>query len=183
MEKLIDTQKTRRRIEDVLRKSDPETIIGVANLLGVEIAKSFLIEKIPGSELLLADLWEEWEGKRVQFKSVISGNSGLTLRGIKILKDLPPRFKTYAIHYSDHPNADSLWREFLTPEAAERFEKHLKETGSPKSSEPFVKKIPRNVIQMRICLRAFREHKRTAHLEPDEEEVFKQLEKVLFKKT
>ena len=190
MKELIDVQKTRRRTEDVLRKSNQETIVQVANLLGVEIAKW---ERIPESEIFLADLWEELEGERREYKLVTlddtTDDTVLTPQGRKILKFLPVRFETYSIRHGN--KGKTIWRDFLTLDAAEEYKEELKKQGPyafiNMESYPYknikkfsIRKIPRNVVQMRMCLRAIIEE-HMSHLKPDEKEVFKQLKQVLLK--
>ena len=175
---MINVQKTRRKIEDVLRKSDQGTVIRVAKLLGVEIVKSFLREKIPESEIFLADLWEKSEGEKCGY-SLITPNDA---QGRKILKLLPIRFETYSIRYNipRYNEENTLWRDLLTFDAAEEFKKELKENRAYGNMKFSIEKISRNVVQMRMCLRAIKQ-KHRLHLKPDEKEVFKELEQILLK--
>jgi len=180
----IDTPKTRRRIEDTLRKSGPETIIKIAEILGVEIA-----EQIPEEwEIILADLWDQLEKGSSEiwkwpdtvrtgvFKALPVGEIQNT-----ILCVLPKRFNTYfLISVYDDNHWSRVSRDFFTHEAAEKYN----EKGWYR-----IKVNHFNVIQMRLTIQNVLEEiqQQASHsgekvppLEPDEEAKVRQLKRILY---
>jgi hypothetical protein len=157
----INLTKTRRRIEDALRKrkSDPSTIIRIAEILGVEIAEE-LPEKI---EIAMANIWEK-----------LNKSSASEVQN-EILRQLPARFDTFRILFEF---CEGEWqqqggRNFFTQEAAERHKQpHWR------METEFL-----NVIQMRsmieLVTRNIQEGK-APPLEPDEREEVKRIKSIIY---
>jgi hypothetical protein len=175
----IDISKTRRRIEDTLRKGDPETIIKIAEILGVKIA-----EQLPEElEIVMADVWEELNKVSFATRHKLAGE-GVSISDIqnKILSVLPKRFNIYFLirRYDEH-HWSRVSRDFFTKEAAE---KHRKQ--NPYLS---IKVNYFNVIQMRMTIKEVMEDikegvtyhgEKVLPLEPDEEVRIKQLKRILY---
>lgn len=144
METIVDAQKTRRRCEDVLRKSDIEKIVRVANLLGVEVVTLPEPESsIPESEILLADAWERLQ--ELELARSLLAKHGMGQRAqkleetiMKVDEFLPRRFELYGI---DHPLMGNL---YLTRDGAQR----VCEEASVKGHKVYMKKRV-NIVHMR----------------------------------
>jgi hypothetical protein len=175
--KSVDISKTRRRIEDALRKSDADTIIKIAETLGVTLA-----EQLPETlEIVLADVWKELERTssyiwKLPNATAIQADLALDNLQNNILDSLPSRFSTYFLIYAYEQTCWSrMSRHFFTKEATE---KHRK-PGETVRVNHF------NVIQMRMTIddvqRQIREKSSGAYpLEPDEKEQLKYLRRTLY---
>src|SRR3989344_5208007 len=108
----IDVTKTRRRIEEAIRKApDPDRLIAIAELLGAPVAYTVDPLDVPESELLIAELVE----KVADFASVAKARE---IRSV-LLQALPKRFMVYWLERYIH---DGRWerasRDFFTDDAA-----------------------------------------------------------------
>lgn len=147
MKTTVDTQKTRRRCEDALRKSGIGKIVEVANLLGVEVVSlSEPKTDIPEYEIFLADVWECLQEELKSTRSLISkhdmGQRAQRLEAImdKITEFLPRRFELYSIN---HPFMGNL---YLTRSGAQK----ACEEASVKGDKVYVKKRVTIVHMRRI---------------------------------
>jgi len=150
----IDLGKTRRRIEDCLRKSaTEEQILSVAGLLGVQVAMFFLPE-VSEEEIRQAEQFE------------------------KLLKNFPeeksPFIKKFALyylalpHYPNDKHPARLSRNFFTEEAVRRLWASSKEDVVMAQSE--------DIVGMRAKIR----QTNPKDLFVEEREIFKQLKQLLF---
>jgi len=111
-----DIKRTRRRIEDFLRKNATEgQIRGIAELLGVEEAKIYL-PMVEEEEIRFAELWEaQIEG--IRGGSFLRGEAQMEAR-----KNLPKKFTLYYVsrpHYPGDENPARYSPNLFTREAAE----------------------------------------------------------------
>lgn len=162
----IDTQKTRRRIEDALRKTaDEKTLIVVTNLLDVEIAYFPTFGEIPTMEKKLVQFIESNGGK--------VDNQGHN----ELIEILPARFTAYFIATpkgGDEWNRES--RDFFTEKAARAY----RELKYPPRSGFVVEKISLNLLALRRLIKDTEEKGDHIHLEPDEIEVIKELKSAIY---
>jgi hypothetical protein len=149
----IDLGKTRRRIEDYLRKSaTEEKILSVAKLLGVQVAM-FSLPEVSEEEIRQAEQFEE------------------------LLKDFPktksPFLKKFVLYYLTlprYPNDKYPLRysfNFFTAESAERLRT---------AKEQIVVRQSEDIVGMRTKIR----QTNPKELFVEEQEIFKQLKQLLF---
>jgi len=177
----IDIDKTRRRVEDVLRKGGPENVIKAAKMFDVPIA---YVEQVPEIEIFLADVYDQLD-EDVHFLSQSSlqfsaaSDTGHKIRGErwriihrqeKILNLLPPRFNAFRLGLK----WSGLNRYFFTIEAA---------TKHKAPSEDTITKDQFNVVQMRhLIKRAEDVNQSEIPFEPDEEKEIARLKEILYPK-
>lgn len=157
MEKSVDYKKTRRRIEEALRKTPEENVlVDVAKLLNVKIAYFDSALNIPEIEKQLADVLMENPALRMKM-----GN-------FKVLCDLlPMRFTVYCVCI----DGECRTRYYFTKEAAEA---HIP------GANYYVKAESLNLIDMRKLIKTT-EVEWSSHkykLTPEEKELFKELKSI-----